>query len=89
MKTSLASGGTATYYYVTRANLPGISYTTSGNLYDGVNYWTSAQNDSVYIDATVPARSGPNAQRTTTVLDTGLGNDKVTATLAQGTDGFT
>ena len=70
--------------YVTRAGLPGISYTTSGNLYDGVNYWTGSGSDTIHIDGTKPNGS----QRTTTILDTGLGNDTVTANLNILSDGF-
>ena len=72
--------------YVTRAGLPGISYKTSGagNLFDGVIYWTGSGNDTVFIDGT-QNRAG---QRTTTILNTGLGNDTITATLDAATDGF-
>ena len=75
--------------YVTRAGLPGISYKTSatGNLYDGVAYWTGSGNDTVFIDGTQNRPLG--LQRTTTILNTGLGNDTVTANLTDGSDGFT
>ena len=72
--------------YVTRAGLPGISYKTSatGNLFDGVNYWTGSGDDTVHIDGTKP----DGAQRTTTILDTGLGSDHVTVNLTAAQDGF-
>ncbi|HET7129920.1 MAG TPA: hypothetical protein VFJ93_12675, partial [Gaiellaceae bacterium] len=72
--------------YVTRAGLPGIAYTTSssGNLFDGIVYWTGSGADIVHIDGT-QTRAG---ERTPTVLNTGLGNDTVTASLADGGDAF-
>ena len=71
--------------YITRAGLPGISYKTSGNLYDGVDYWTGSGNDTVVIDGTKPDGA---STRTTTILDTGLGNDDITVNLTDGSDGF-
>src|SRR4029077_14455967 len=47
---------------------------TAGNLHDGVSYWTGSGNDTVTIDGT-HRRAG---QRTTTTLNTGLGDDTVT-----------
>ena len=35
-----------------RSGLPGISYVTSSNLFDGVNYWTGSGGDTVFIDGT-------------------------------------
>ena len=67
------------------APLPGISYGTAGNLFDGVNYWTGSGNDTVFINGTKPDGT---TERTTTVLDTGLGDDNVTVNLTQGQDGF-
>src|SRR5207249_6593321 len=70
----------------------GISYradSLNGNFYDGVDYWTGSGNDTVYIDGT---HNGPAAdritKRTTTMLDTGLGDDNVTVKLTAGQDGF-
>ena len=79
--TSLLAGADV---YLTRAGHTGISYRTSGNLFDGVDYWTGRGNDTVYVDATKPDA----AERTTTILDTGLGNDAVTVSLQPVTDGF-
>ncbi len=64
-----------------------ITYTfdaTGGNLYDGVAYWTGSGNDTVAISQ-IARQAG---QRTTTSLNTGLGDDTVTATLADGGDAF-
>jgi Ca2+-binding RTX toxin-like protein len=64
----------------------GMSYKVdpSGNLYDGVAYWTGSGNDTIFINGTHdrPAiASGHPTRRTTTVLNTGLGNDNVTVNL--------
>ena len=54
----------------------GISYKVAptGNLYDGVVYWTGSGDDTITIDGT-HVRAG---ERTTTLLNTGLGNDSIT-----------
>ena len=57
----------------------------AGNLYDGVDYWTGSGNDTVFIDGT---QNRPPGQRTTTILDTGLGNDASPSTLDAASDGF-
>lgn len=65
----------------------GISYKVAltGNLFDGVVYWTGAGADEISIDAT-HTRAGA---RTTTLLNTGLGDDTVTVDLDNaGDDGF-
>ncbi|MEX2645398.1 MAG: choice-of-anchor D domain-containing protein [Gaiellaceae bacterium] len=64
----------------------GISYKVamSGNLHDGVVYWSGFGDDTILIDGT-HRRMG---QRTTTLLNTGLGNDDVTVTLTEMQDGF-
>ena len=48
--------------YLTRAGLPGITYTTSGNLFDGVNYWTGSGADTIY-DRRHEARRRPARRR--------------------------
>src|SRR5206468_12064434 len=64
----------------------GISYRVApgGNLFDGVVYWTGSGDDGITIDGT-HNRAG---ERTTTVLNTGLGSDTVTVNLTNGQDGF-
>src|SRR5438132_2807271 len=65
----------------------GISYKVdpTGNLYDGVAYWTGSGIDKVYIDGTHdrPAldTSFHATKRTTTMVNTGLGDDDVTVKL--------
>ncbi|MCW5953696.1 MAG: hypothetical protein KIT69_15695, partial [Propionibacteriaceae bacterium] len=62
----------------------GISYAASGGDWTGgVRIWTGYGNDTIVIDGTV-FRSG---QRTTTWLNTGLGDDRVTVRLLTGQDG--
>ncbi|MFN2611440.1 MAG: hypothetical protein ABR507_11310 [Actinomycetota bacterium] len=72
--------------YITRAGLPGISYkaSPSGNLFDGVIYWTGSGDDTIYIDGT---HVRPGA-RTMTLLNTGLGNDNITVSLDTGEDDY-
>ena len=74
--------------YLTRVGHPGIAYKTSaaGNLFDGVDYWTGSGDDTILIDGT--QNRAAQGQRTTTILDTGLGNDNVTVNLTAGQDGF-
>jgi len=71
---------------VARAGRTAINYTFDAahgaNLYDGVAYWTGSGNDTVTISQ-IARLAG---QRTTTSLNTGVGNDTVTATLADGGD---
>lgn len=65
----------------------GISYKVAptGNLFDGIVYWTGAGADEIGIDAT-HTRAGA---RTTTLLNTGLGDDTVIVDLDNaGDDGF-
>jgi Ca2+-binding RTX toxin-like protein len=57
---------------------------TTGNLFDGVVYWTGYGDDTVEIDGT-HLRAG---ERTTTILNTGLGDDHITVDLDVGEDGF-
>ena len=73
---------------IARAGRTSINYTfdatNGGNIYDGVAYWTGSGNDTVAISQ-IARLAG---QRTTTSLNTGLGNDTVTASLADGGDAF-
>ena len=77
---------TSAEIWVTGLAPRGISYTVAGggNLFDGVVYWTGSGDDTIAVDGT-HRRAG---ERTTTLLDTGLGNDDVTVTLTDGSDGF-
>ena len=62
----------------------GISYAaTGGDFAGGIRLWTGYGDDRLVVDGTV-RRAG---QRTTTWLNTGLGNDHVTITLLAGQDG--
>jgi len=80
--------------FVTGLAPAAISYqaAATANLYDGVAYWTGSGNDTVLIDGThnrpAPDTAGQATKRTTTVLNTGLGNDSVTVNLTAGLDGF-
>ncbi|MDH4157891.1 MAG: matrixin family metalloprotease [candidate division Zixibacteria bacterium] len=56
----------------------------AANLFDGVIYWTGSGDDTIDIDGT-HYREG---ERTTTVLNTGLGDDHITVDLDTGEDGF-
>ena len=56
-----------------------------GNLFDGVVYWTGSGDDTITIDGT---HDPAPASATTTLLNTGLGNDNVTVDLTAGEDGF-
>ncbi|MHC1764378.1 MAG: hypothetical protein AB9869_08735 [Verrucomicrobiia bacterium] len=61
----------------------------AGNLYDGIVYWTGSGHDTIDIDGT----HYRSAERTTTMLNTGLGSDHVTVDLDDGrvgtdSDGF-
>ncbi|MEX2149864.1 MAG: LEPR-XLL domain-containing protein [Steroidobacteraceae bacterium] len=62
----------------------GISYATDGNFYDGIIYWSGSGADTIDIDGTHQA----GQYRTTTILNTGLGDDHVTVDLDSGQDGF-
>jgi hypothetical protein len=70
----------------------GISYKVApdGNLYDGVRMWTGSGNDTIVIDGTHGRFDGDGnpIQRTTTILNTGLGDDHITVDLDAGEDGF-
>ncbi|TMC80709.1 MAG: hypothetical protein E6J08_09445, partial [Chloroflexi bacterium] len=80
--------------WVTGLAPAGISYKAanpSGNFYDGVAYWTGSGGDTVLIDGTHDRPAIVNGQataRTTTMLNTGLGDDNVTVKLKAGLDGF-
>ncbi len=55
------------------------------DFFDGIIYWTGSGGDTINIDGT-HVRPG---ERTTTILNTGLGDDHVTVDLAdEGEDGF-
>ncbi len=56
----------------------------SGNFADGITLWSGFGNDTIAIDGTI-RRAG---LRTSTTLNTGLGNDDVTVTLTAGQDDF-
>ncbi|MGP0628314.1 LEPR-XLL domain-containing protein [Nitrospina sp. 32_T5] len=62
----------------------GIAYGTDGSFYDGITYWTGSGADTISIDGS----HFVNGERTTTTLNTGLGNDNVTVDLDDGEDGF-
>nr|NLI49987.1 calcium-binding protein [Propionibacterium sp.] len=64
----------------------GIGYRTSasGTLADGVRLWSGDLADTITVDG-AHERAGV---RTTTWLNTGLGNDRVTVALTAGQDGF-
>ena len=62
----------------------GITYRTDGTFAGGITYWAGSGNDVIAIDAT---HRSPGV-RTITSLNTGLGNDLVTATLLASEDGF-
>jgi Ca2+-binding RTX toxin-like protein len=73
--------------WVTGLSFGGIGYSTdtTGNLYDGVVYWTGSGNDSILINGSHTR----DPLRTTTILNTGLGDDHVTVDLDNaGDDGF-
>lgn len=65
-----------------------ITYGAKGvadsNFYDGIVYWTGYGDDTVVINGT-HYRAG---ERTTTMLNTGLGDDHITVNLDTGEDGF-
>ena len=58
----------------------------TGNLLDGVVYWTGSGNDGITIDGTHSRLA--TGKRTTTILNTGLGNDTVNVNLQAGVDDF-
>ena len=64
----------------------GISWkvASTGTLADGIRIWTGSGADGITVDGT-HNRTGV---RTTTWLNTGLGNDLVVVSLTQGQDGF-
>ena len=64
----------------------GISWkvAATGTLADGIRIWTGSGADGITVDGT-HNRTGV---RTTTWLNTGLGNDLVVVSLTQGQDGF-
>jgi hypothetical protein len=69
-------------------NFGSISYEVdpSGDLHEGIVYWTGSGDDTITIDGT-HARDEA-VERTTTLLNTGLGDDHVTVDLDQPEDGF-
>ncbi|MDX6472952.1 MAG: hypothetical protein QOK22_1768, partial [Gaiellaceae bacterium] len=77
---SAAGLDTSGEIFVTRAGTTGISYKAdaAADLFGGVAYWTGSGDDHVTIDGT-HYRDGA---RTTTLLNTGLGNDTVDVNLA-------
>ena len=78
---SLAAGAEIAVVGLAQA---GISYAAAGGDWTGgVRIWTGYGNDTVVIDGTVH-RAG---RRTTTWLNTGLGDDRITVTLLTGQDG--
>jgi RTX calcium-binding nonapeptide repeat (4 copies) len=69
--------------FITGLAQGGISYKgPGGNYFDGVQYWTGYGDDTVYIDGTENLQS--SLGRTTTMLNTGLGNDHVIVNLQAG-----
>src|SRR5262249_47454744 len=54
----------------------GISY-QGGNFDDGIEYWFGSGSDHIYIDGTMPDNLDGKGGRTTTMLNTGLGDDYV------------
>ncbi|MDX1384061.1 MAG: hypothetical protein R3190_10490, partial [Thermoanaerobaculia bacterium] len=78
-----------------RGDLPegGISYRADdpdGNFYDGIFYWSGSGDDSITIDGTHLRRTPDpgDADRTMTLLNTGLGDDDLIVTLDLTEDGF-
>ncbi|MGB8167836.1 MAG: calcium-binding protein, partial [Chthoniobacteraceae bacterium] len=57
---------------------------TDGNFANGITIWSGFGNDTIAIDGTL-RRDG---LRTVTTLNTGLGNDRITASLTAGEDDF-
>jgi RTX calcium-binding nonapeptide repeat (4 copies) len=72
--------------WVTGLAPAGLSYKAAptGNFFDGVTYWTGAGDDHVAIDGSFRRTGG----RTMTLLNTGLGNDRVNVSLTAGQDDF-
>ena len=72
--------------WITGLAFGGMSYVVdpSGNLFEGVVYWSGSGDDTIAIDGT-HYRAG---ERTTTMLNTGMGNDSLTVDLDTGEDGF-
>src|SRR5262249_733186 len=63
----------------------------NGNFADGITMWAGYGDDTITIDGTherANALPGGGTMRTITTLNTGLGNDNVTANLTAGQDGF-
>jgi hypothetical protein len=73
--------------WITGLNFGGISYgvDATANLYEGVVYWTGSGDDTIHIDGT---HYKPAEFRTTTMLNTGMGDDDITVVLEAGDDGF-
>jgi Ca2+-binding RTX toxin-like protein len=83
-----APGLSAAEIWITGLAPRGISYTvaSTGDLYDGVAYWTGSGADTITMIDGTHYRAG--TERTTTLLNTGLGNDNVTVTLDLGEDDY-
>jgi Ca2+-binding RTX toxin-like protein len=66
----------------------GAKGVATSNLYDGIIYWTGSGDDTIAIDGTHGRfnGSGKPIQRTTTQLNTGLGNDHITVDLDNAGD---
>jgi VCBS repeat-containing protein len=73
--------------WVTGIAPAGISYQadpTNGNFFDGITYWTGSGDDTILVNGTHRRPGG----RTMTLLNTGLGDDKITVNLTAGKDDF-
>jgi hypothetical protein len=60
--------------------------TDVGDFHDGIIYWTGSGDDKIDIDGTHVRDD--SVERTTTILNTGLGNDHITVDLDPLEDGF-
>lgn len=65
-----------------------MTYGTTGNFHDGISYWTGSGNDSIAINGTHKTSGMSGADRTTTALHTGLGDDNITVNLDTSDDDF-
>ena len=54
-------------------------------MFEGIVYWTGSGDDTIFIDGT---HFRPGDMRTTTILNTGFGNDHITVDLDENEDGF-
>jgi Ca2+-binding RTX toxin-like protein len=62
------------------------AHLADGDFYDGIIYWTGSGDDTITIDGTHVRDE--SVERTTTQLNTGLGDDHVTVDLDEPEDGF-